>query len=305
MRILVTGTQGQVVCSLVERAAQMPDVELITIGRPELDLAKPLSVRRAIAAAKPDLIVSAAAYTAVDRAEDEPELAYVVNAIGAASVAEAATRIGVPIIHLSTDYVFSGDRDRPYREDDDAVPKTIYGYTKLESEHAIASVTPHHIILRTSWVYSPFGANFVKTMLRLAGERDAVSVVSDQWGNPTSALDIADAILRIASRPIRENYGVYHLTGTGEINWSGFASHIFRTSRIAGGPFASVREILSADYPTKAKRPLNSRLSTDKFEETFGWRAPAWQDSVDMVVKRLIPAGRHDEFKPMRHGTGG
>ncbi len=305
MRILVTGTQGQVVCSLVERAAQMPHIELLTVGRPDLDLTKPVSVRRAIVAARPDLIVSTAAYTAVDRAEDEPELAYVVNVIGAASVAEAATRLGVPIIHLSTDYVFSGDSGRAYREDDDACPATVYGHTKLESEHAIASITAHHIILRTSWVYSPFGTNFVKTMLRLAGERDAVSVVSDQWGNPTSALDIADAILRIAPLCVRGNYGVYHLAGTGEINWSGLASHIFRTSRIAGGPFASVREISSADYPTRAKRPLNSRLSTDKFEKTFGWRAPAWQDSVDMVVKRLVPAGRHDEFKTMRHGTGG
>jgi len=305
MKIVVTGTQGQVACSLVERAARLPHVEVIALGRPDLDLTKPLSVRHAIAAAQPDLIVSAAAYTAVDRAEDERELAYVVNVIGAASVAEAASRLGVPVIHLSTDYVFSGDGDRAYHEDDQALPATVYGYTKLESEYAVASVTPRHIILRTSWVYSPFGINFVKTMLRLAGDRDTISVVSDQWGNPTSALDIADAILRIASLSLDENYGIYHLAGTGEINWSGFASHIFRTSRIAGGPFASVREISSADYPTKARRPFNSRLSTDKFEEVFGWRAPAWQDSVDMVIKRLIPAGRHDEFKTMRHGTGG
>ncbi|MFD1793569.1 dTDP-4-dehydrorhamnose reductase [Ochrobactrum teleogrylli] len=291
MKMVVTGREGQVVQSLLEKAAQRPDLEVIALGRPELDLADPATIRKAIADAKPDVVVSAAAYTAVDQAEDEPELALAVNAAGAAVVAEAAKACGAPVIHLSTDYVFAGNSDRPYVETDPTGPRSVYGSSKLEGERLVAAANPQHIILRTAWVYSPFGKNFVKTMLRLAETRDGLSVVSDQWGNPTSALDIAEAIIRVAdhlaAKPDFADYGVYHLAGTGDINWSGFARGIFAESAKHGGPTAEVTDIATADYPTKAARPANSRLSTEKFTTTFGWSMPHWQASLAEVVKRL------------------
>lgn len=294
MKILVTGKNGQVVTSLVEAAADMEEIELTAVGRPDFDLTDPVSIRQTIIAAKPEIVISAAAYTAVDRAEDEQNLAYEINVTGAAAVAEAAAALRVPIIHLSTDYVFSGTDPYPYLEDDEAEPKTVYGYTKLRGEHAVASGNPRHIILRTSWIYSPFGTSFVKTMLRIASERDRIAVVSDQWGNPTSALDLANAILLVATHPARHFSGIYHVTGSGETNWSGFAKHIFNVSRAHGGPVADVDEILSTSYRTRARRPANSCLSTEKFERTFGWRAPSWQSSVETVVRRIIDRDYRD-----------
>ena len=292
MKILITGREGQVVQSLLEKASQRPDLEVIALGRPELDLTKPDTVRRAMEAIKPDLVVSAAAYTAVDLAEDEQELAFMVNAIGAEAVAEAAKACGVPVIHLSTDYVFAGDADEPYVETDVTGPCSVYGSSKLEGERLVAQANQKHIILRTAWVYSPFGKNFVKTMLKLAETRDALSVVSDQWGNPTSALDIADAIIQVADHlavmPDFAAYGIYHLVGTGDTNWSGFARTIFSESAKLGGPTATVTDIATADYPTKAARPANSRLSTVKFQKMFNWSAPHWQSSLRDVVVRLV-----------------
>ncbi|MBO1026949.1 dTDP-4-dehydrorhamnose reductase [Ochrobactrum sp. SD129] len=292
MKIVVTGREGQVVQSLLERALQRSDLQVIALGRPELDLAQPQTVQDAIVAIKPDLVVSAAAYTAVDQAEDERDLAFAVNATGAEAVAKAAKACGAPIIHLSTDYVFEGNSNQAYVETDDAGPQGIYGQSKLEGERLIAVANPQHVILRTAWVYSPFGKNFVKTMLKLAETRDALSVVSDQWGNPTSALDIADAILVVADHlkntPDFNVYGIYHLAGTGDTSWSGFARAVFAESAKLGGPTATVTDILTADYPTKAKRPANSRLSTVKFQEVFGWSAPHWQSSLSDVVARLI-----------------
>ena len=292
MKILVTGREGQVVQSLLEKASQRADLQVIALGRPELDLAKPETVQSAIAAIKPDLVVSAAAYTAVDLAEDERELAFAVNATGAEAVAEAAKACGVPIIHLSTDYVFAGDAEEPYVEADITGPRSVYGSSKLEGERLVTQANPQHIILRTAWVYSPFGKNFVKTMLKLAETRDALSVVSDQKGNPTSALDIADAIIQVADHlaatPDFSAYGVYHLVGTGDTNWSGFARAIFDESTKLGGPTATVTDIATADYPTKAARPANSRLSTAKFQKVFNWSAPHWQSSLRDVVARLV-----------------
>lgn len=300
MKILVTGTHGQLATSLVEVAADIPDISLVRVGRPGFDLVDPASIRRAILAEKPDIVVSAAAYTAVDRAEDERDQAYQVNVIGAACVAEAAATLRVPVIHVSTDYVFSGETPRPYLEGDEAEPKTVYGYTKLRGEHAVAGANPRHFILRTSWVYSPFGTNFVRTMLRLAAERRTIAVVADQWGNPTSALDLAAAILLVATHPARDRYGIYHVTGEGEINWAGFARHVFRASAAHGGPSAEVKDIATAEYRTKARRPLNSRLGCDKFERTFGWRAPPWQVSTDTVVRRILEVDYHNQSQ----GTG-
>lgn len=292
MRIVVTGKEGQVVRSLIERAAHNPQIDVIALGRPELDLSDTSTIARAILAAAPDIVVSAAAYTAVDQAEDEPELAHAINVVGAGAVARAASELGIPVIHLSTDYVFAGDGVKPYVETDETRPQGIYGQTKLDGEFAVIKANPRHIILRTAWVYSPFGKNFVKTMLRLAESRDSVSVVDDQWGNPTSAVDIADAIIEVAkhlgANGSFAGYGIYHVVGTGSINWSGFARAIFASSRQYGGPFADVVDIASADYPTKARRPLNSRLSTDAFFNAFGWRAPDWRISTDTTVARLL-----------------
>lgn len=292
MKIVITGREGQVVQSLLEKASQYPGLQVIALGRPELDLTKPDAVRDAIEAIRPDLVVSAAAYTAVDMAEDEPELAFAVNAAGAEAVAQAAKTCGVPVIHLSTDYVFAGDLSEPYVETDTTGPRSIYGSSKLEGERLVGLANPKHIILRTAWVYSPFGKNFVKTMLKLAETRDALSVVSDQWGNPTSALDIADAIITVAQHlsvtPDFASYGVYHLVGSGDTNWSDFARAVFTESGKRGGPTATVADIATADYSTKAVRPANSRLSTTKFQETFHWTVPHWQSSLRDVVKRLV-----------------
>jgi dTDP-4-dehydrorhamnose reductase len=291
VRILVTGREGQVARSLAELAAADPGLEIVLAGRPQLDLLEPATVRSAILAARPDVVVSAAAHTAVDRAEDEPELAYAINAAGAGAVAEAAARAGAAIIHLSTDYVFSGGGEGEYVETDAPDPKSVYGRSKLEGEKAVAAVNPRHVILRTAWVYSPFGKNFLKTMLGLAAERDSLRIVADQWGNPTAAADIAEGVLRIARTIAGDasaaRYGIFHLVGQGSTNWAGFAKKIFAESASLGGPSAEVEEIATADYPTKARRPRNSRLSCEKLLAAYGWRPPQWEESCRSVVARL------------------
>lgn len=296
MRIVVTGRTGQVVRSLVARAAPTPEYEIIPVGRPELDLLGTGDLSHIFAARHPDLIISAAAYTAVERAEDEPDVAFAVNAAGAERVAQAAAAIGVPVIHLSTDYVFSGVSDRPYSENDAPAPCGVYGRSKLAGELAVAAANPNHVILRTAWVYSPFGSNFVKTMLRKALESDTVSVVADQFGNPTSAFDIADGILAVASRLADVSpsscYGTFHLAGTGSTNWATFATYVFEVSREAGGPFATVHAISTDEFPTKARRPANSILNTDKFHKAFGWRAPQWRKSTRKIVLNILKENR-------------
>jgi dTDP-4-dehydrorhamnose reductase len=291
MRIFVTGREGQVARSLAE--ASHPGVEMVFAGRPEFDLEAPDSIASAIQSARPDVVVSAAAYTAVDKAEDEPERAFAINATGAGAVAEAAAEAGAAIIHLSTDYVFSGDKLGDYDETDETNPLGVYGRSKLAGEHAVAAANSRHVILRTAWVYSPFGRNFVKTMLALAATRDSIRVVADQWGNPTSAADIADGILEIArALPSHDqsHYGIFHLAGRGRTNWSGFARHVFAVSKGCGGPFAEVEDIGTQDYPTRARRPANSLLSCAKLEHVFGWRPPGWQESCGKVVERLVGA---------------
>lgn len=293
MRIAVTGTRGQVALALMERARGLTDVEVVALGRPDFDLARPETIWPALASARPQLVVSAAAYTAVDRAEDEPELAYRINGVGAGAVAEAAARLGVPIIHLSTDYVFDGKKQGAYAETDAPAPLNVYGASKLAGEMAVASATNRHLILRTSWVCSPFGTNFVKTMLRLASGRDEIAVVADQRGNPSSALDIADAILRVAAA-MGEGaaYGTYHLAGTGTTSWADFARHVFSASRALGGAWAEVRDITTAEFAAPVPRPQNTQLSCTKFGSTFGWTMPHWRPSVDETVRRIINDGR-------------
>lgn len=290
MRIAVTGREGQVARSLLATAPS--GIEVIAIGRPELDLANLASVLPALAAAQPDVIVSAAAYTAVDKAESEPDSAFAVNAAGAGAVSEAAAKLGIPVIHLSTDYVFSGEKLAPYVETDPTGPISVYGSTKLEGELRVAAGNADHVILRTAWVYSPFGANFVKTMLRLAETRDELRVVADQRGCPTAALDIADAILAIAARLKADAdpalRGTFHLTGTGEASWADFATEIFAQSRAIGGNSAVVTPITTAEYPTPARRPANSRLSGDKLAATYGIRLPGWKSSTEIAVKAIL-----------------
>lgn len=296
MRIAVTGREGQVARCLVERSRDRSGIDVVAIGRPELDLRRPETILPALRAASPDLVVSAAAYTAVDKAEDEPEVAAAVNAAGAGKVAESAAALGVPVIHLSSDYVFAGDGNRPYDERDPTEPQSIYGRTKLAGEVAVAIENPRHVILRTAWVYSPFGKNFVKTMLFLAADRGVVRVVADQFGNPTSALDIADAILAIAPKLLGEapasRSGIFHLAGSGSTHWAGLAARVFETSRVLGGPWARVEAIATVDYPTRARRPANSCLSTDRLRDVFGWQAPDWRVSCDAVVRRLVGAAK-------------
>ena len=284
MRILVTGRDGQVARSLAERAPG--GAELIFAARPELDLADPGTIERTVEAAAPDIIVSAAAYTAVDKAEDEPELAMRINGEAPGVLAQAARRVGARIVHLSTDYVFAGDAAGAYVETDPVGPIGVYGRSKLAGEEAVRASGADHVILRTAWVYSPFGSNFVKTMLRLAADRDKVNVVEDQWGCPTSALDIADAV---AAAVGAWKNGTYHFAGSGETNWAVFARAIFIESAARGGPCAEVAGIPSSAYPTRATRPANSRLDSGLFTRTFGYASPQWQASLAEVVGRLVP----------------
>ncbi|MDK1491799.1 dTDP-4-dehydrorhamnose reductase [Sinorhizobium sp. 7-81] len=294
MRIVVTGCTGQVALSLAERARGRPDLDVVAVGRPHLELARPETILPALERHRPDLVVSAAAYTAVDQAEDEPDLAFAVNAVGAGAVAEAAARLGVPVIHLSTDYVFDGFKEGNYAEDDATAPLNVYGASKLAGEKAVSAANPRHIILRTAWVYSPFGKNFVKTMLQLAKNREEIAVVADQWGNPSSALDIADAVLKTAAFLIRSRQDeipeVYHLVGTGKVNRADFARHILSVSRARGGPWSRVRSVATEEFPARARRPANSSLATARFAATFGWTMPDWQHSVESTIEQLVQA---------------
>lgn len=292
MRIAVTGKSGQVVTALTERGTAAGH-EVIALGRPEMDLANPASVARALEAAAPDVVVSAAAYTAVDKAETEADLAHAVNDAGAGAVAQAARALGVPVVHVSTDYVFDGVLDRPYREDDATGPTGVYGASKLAGEQAVlAEHGDNAAVLRVAWVYSPFGGNFVKTMLRLAGDRGEISVVADQVGNPTSALDIADGILLVANNLLTSDdpalRGVFHMTARGEASWADLAAAIFAASKARGGPFAQVNPITTAQYPTPATRPANSRLDCARIGEVHGVALPDWRGSLETVVARLI-----------------
>lgn len=275
-----------------ERAA-FHNVTVVPVGRPTIDLASPSGLEDILVELRGDVLVNAAAFTAVDQAEAEPELAEAINGIGAGALAGAAAAMGIPIVQLSTDYVFDGTLDRPYREDDPVTPLGVYGTSKLLGEQAVADETPNHVILRTAWVYSPFGKNFVKTMLRLAQSRDELGVVGDQRGGPTSALDLADGIIAIARNLVAhpkeaDMRGVFHLTGTGTASWAQFASAIFECSALFGGPTARVRPIATAEYPTPAKRPANSVLDCTKVATIHGVALPSWRMSLEPCVKRIL-----------------
>jgi len=284
MKILVTGRHGQLAQSLAVGGGG----EVLLMGRPELDLAIPGSARSAILTARPSLVVNAAAFTAVDLAETEEPVAHRINADAAGEVAVAACDLGVPIIHISTDYVFDGQATTPFVETAATAPINAYGRTKLAGEEAVRAANADHLILRTSWLISPFGRNFVRTMVDLGAQRDTLSVVADQYGNPTSALDLADAILVIARRWAtgdRTGLGeTYHLAGTGIASWSDLAVAVQEIAKTG----ATVTPTTSADWPTPAGRPAYSALDSGKFARDFGYNMPEWRQSLGPIVARLI-----------------
>lgn len=292
LRMIVTGRAGQVVSALAEWGRRQDLFDVVPLGRPELDLADPGSIEVAIRSCQPDIIVSAAAYTAVDSAETDEANARAVNQIAPGEIGRVASILDIPVIHLSTDYVFDGTKGSPYGETDPTNPLGVYGRSKLEGEQALAGATDNHVILRTAWVYSPFGRNFLKTMLKVAEARERLSVVDDQVGNPTSAFDIADGVVAVAKNLLHsrasELRGTFHLAGQGAASWADFAAGIFEASHRFGGPSAQIDRISTVDYPTVAKRPANSRLDTAKLASIHGVQIPDWQSSVQQVVSRCV-----------------
>lgn len=286
MKLLVIGKAGQVAHSLGERAGRFAGLAVKAVGRPEIDLENPGSAAALITTEKPDIVINAAAYTAVDQAEEDRDRAFRINAAAAGEIAAATDLAGAGVIHLSTDYVFAGDSTSPYTEQDTVDPGNVYGQSKLAGEEAVRGATDRHLIIRTSWVYSPFGRNFVKTMMALADTREAIDVVDDQHGCPTSALDLADAVLAIADR-LPGKFGTYHLAGDGAANWFGLARQVMAERERLGLHSARIRPISTAAYATPAKRPANSVLDCQAFEETFGFRLPPWRQSVRTTVERL------------------
>ncbi len=287
--ILVLGGSGQVGTALA-RLPLPEGVALVAPPRSTCDLVDPASVVATVAARPWAAVINTAAYTAVDRAETEIAAAWTLNALGPAVLAEATARAGIPLVHVSTDYVFSGALDRPYREDDPIGPVGVYGGSKEGGEQAVRTANPRHAILRTAWVVSPHRANFLKTMLRLAAERDELRVVADQRGCPTSAGDLAEALLAVALRLADDPAaptGTFHAVNAGETTWADFASAIMAASAARGGPSARIVPITTADYPTPARRPANSRLATDRLAEAFDIRLRPWQEATEAIVADL------------------
>jgi dTDP-4-dehydrorhamnose reductase len=276
----------------VEAAPARADIVACAIGRPALDLCEPGTIEQALTDVRPDIVINTAAYTAVDKAESEPARAFALNRDGAGMLAAAAARRGIPIIHLSTDYVYDGLKPGPYVETDEPGPRSVYGHSKLDGERAVQAANPKHIILRTAWVFSPVGQNFVKTMLRLAGERDRVRVVGDQQGSPTYAPHLVAAILDVAAQVTNgdgeDRWGVYHAAGAGTASWYDLACEVFKRSAALNGPAIPVDPIATADYPTAAARPANSRLDCSKLQRNFGVALPEWQSGVEACVGRLL-----------------
>jgi dTDP-4-dehydrorhamnose reductase len=291
VKILLVGKNGQVGWELQRTLAPLGDV--VAVDRQGMDLANPDSILSAIRAVRPDLIVNAAAYTAVDKAESEPELAMAINGIAPGIMAEEAKRIGAAMIHYSTDYVFDGGKTAPYKEDDEPNPRNVYGRTKLAGEQAIQAAGIPHLILRTSWVYGTRGRNFLLTILRLAGEREELKIVEDQTGAPTSSRMIAEAtaqILAQCSLSIAERTGLYHLTAAGQTSWYGFAAAMLEyRAQATGVAGPRLMPIPTSAYPLPATRPQYSVMSNDKLNGTFGVAIPSWQDGLGLCMEELFP----------------
>lgn len=292
IRILVLGEHGQVAQALGRECAARGYIAQLA-GRATTDLGDQAALISLTVDFRPQLVINAVAYTAVDKAEDETEQAYRLNRDGAAHVAQAATVAGAPLIHISTDYVFDGSKSSPYVETDSPNPIGVYGASKLAGEVVVSEIAKEHVILRTSWIYSLTGNNFVKTMLRLAGERPEISVVDDQWGAPTFAADLARAIVTAGDRLLASNdrrslSGLYHVANSGETTWCRFARAIMKSSAARGGPSCQVRAITTSEYPTRARRPANSRLDCSKLARLFGIRLPAWETSLGTCLDELV-----------------
>lgn len=295
-KILLTGVNGQVGHALKTR---LLEYELFALSREQLDLSRAHDIRRVVREIKPDLIVNPAAYTAVDKAETEPQFAYAINATAPQTLAEEAARLNAAFIHFSTDYVYDGTKDAPYLEDDTVNPACVYGKSKLAGEEAIRAVGLPHLILRTSWVYGVYGKNFLKTILHQASERDSLRIVADQFGAPTSSESIAEGAAKLLNvwQPQLENQtGVYHFTNTGSTSWYGFACEIINEyNQLAisrNWPALKVNidnivAIATADYPTLALRPANSRLDNTKLKEMFNVELPSWQQGLHQVMQAM------------------
>lgn len=294
VKLLLTGQNGQVGFEL--RRALAPLANVVAVDAAECDLSNPAAIRQLVRDTRPDVIVNPAAYTAVDKAETDRDLAFAVNAVAPGVFGEESARIGAFVIHFSTDYVFDGSKQDAYVEDDATNPQSVYGESKRDGERALQAANPRHLILRTSWVVGAHGGNFAKTMLRLAAEREGVAVVADQWGAPTSAALLADIAAHLV-RQQREGpdafpYGIYHCVAGGETNWCDYARHVIGAAHKAGKPLKAMPESIipttTADYPTPARRPANSRLDTRKFRDTFGLLLPHWQAGLDHILQQIL-----------------
>ena len=283
--VMMFGRSGQVARAVAERAPAFGHA-VTALCRDEADLTDAEALRQAINAAPPGaVILNAAAYTAVDQAESEPETAKAVNADAPGIMARAAHKRGLRFIHLSTDYVFDGEKAAPYAETDPTAPRSVYGATKKAGEDAVLDAHPGAVVVRTAWVYSPFGKNFLKTMLRVGAEREALRIVDDQIGAPTSAHDIADGLFALIAAPHAS--GLFHLTGAGRASWADFAEAIFERQAAIWGRRPRVERITTAQYPTPATRPANSQLDCSRLKTLTGYEAPPWRDSLAAVLDRL------------------
>jgi dTDP-4-dehydrorhamnose reductase len=293
MKILLTGSNGQVGFELQKKLNALGDV--IATNREELDLTNPDAIRQFIDQTRPDIIINPAAYTAVDKAESEPELAYKINVTAPEILAKKAIELDIPLIHFSTDYVFDGLKQEAYVETDETNPQSVYGKTKCDGEEKVR-VHHKHIILRTSWVFGSHGNNFLKTMLRLIQEKDSLNIVGDQWGSPASSSMLGDVTFKIADAILKnknfKDFGTYHVTNDGETNWHEYATLIVNEAMQLGLKVRCgsnhIHPIPSSQYPTAAARPLNSSLNTDKLKKTFMLELPHWESEVKKVLREVI-----------------
>lgn len=295
MKILLTGKHGQVGFEL--QRALAPLGEVCAVDQAECDLADATAIRELVRSFKPNLIVNPAAYTAVDKAESEPELAHAINTVAPGVLGEEAMKLGAWVVHYSTDYVFDGSKPGTYTEDDLTDPQSVYGHTKRDGEIALQQSGARHLIFRTSWVVGAHGGNFAKTILRLAVEREGLNVVADQYGAPTSAALLADVTAQLIRQKQREGsenfpFGLYHLVASGDTNWCSYARFVVSEALAVGKPLKllpdSIRGITSSEYPTPAKRPANSRLDSSKLRGLFGLELPNWQSGVRHILQQIL-----------------
>lgn len=297
-RILLTGKNGQVGFELQRTLAVLG--EIVAVDQQDCDLADPAAIRRLLKETAPDIVVNPAAYTAVDKAESQPELAQAINGVAPGVLGEEMQKRGGLVIHYSTDYVFDGSKEGAYIEDDTPNPQSVYGRSKRAGELALQQSGARYLVFRTSWVFGAHGGNFAKTMLRLAAERDSLSVVADQYGAPTSAALLADVTAQVLGRylchlrlPTNDfPFGLYHLVADGVTSWHGYAQTVLRAAQDAGRPLrvtaAQVKAITTAEYPVPAPRPANSCLDTTRLRQAFGLRLPPWQDGLTHVLQQIL-----------------